>query len=162
MAGHKSVATKRAALRGGDEEDPEFQIAPMIDILLVLLVFFMSISSTEVLQSNDAVKIPVAKDAREKEQGEGAAKGQQIINVLWTPTNNQGAVELNGQTFGAPIDITNPLQAEIIKNPKAKALVRADKSVPYSYMKAVLKAMAAAGVSNVTFSVVDKELPDKP
>src|SRR5437016_5129629 len=31
------------------EEEPEFQIAPMIDILLVLLVFFMSISSTEVL-----------------------------------------------------------------------------------------------------------------
>jgi len=26
------------------EEDPEFQIAPMVDILLFLLVFFMSIS----------------------------------------------------------------------------------------------------------------------
>ena len=45
------------------EEDPEFQIAPMIDILLVLLVFFMAISSTEVLQTNDKVRLPVAKEA---------------------------------------------------------------------------------------------------
>jgi biopolymer transport protein ExbD len=42
------------------EADPEFQIAPMIDILLVLLVFFMSISSTEVLQSNKDIRLPVA------------------------------------------------------------------------------------------------------
>jgi biopolymer transport protein ExbD len=40
----------KKATREMAEEDPEFQIAPMIDILLVLLVFFMSISSTQVLQ----------------------------------------------------------------------------------------------------------------
>ena len=47
------------------DPDPEFQIAPMIDILLVLLVFFMSISSTEVLQSNKDIRLAVAKDAKD-------------------------------------------------------------------------------------------------
>ena len=37
---------KKKVRKPDPEIDPEFQIAPMIDILLVLLVFFMSISST--------------------------------------------------------------------------------------------------------------------
>ena len=73
MSSAHSSAAKRAALRQIPEEDPEFQIAPMIDILLVLLVFFMSISSTEVLQTNDKVKLPIAKDAKDKDK-KGAAK----------------------------------------------------------------------------------------
>ena len=73
MAHASNSATKKAAMRAAPEEDPEFQIAPMIDILLVLLVFFMSISSTEVLQTNEAVKLPVAKDSKPKEKNSLAA-----------------------------------------------------------------------------------------
>ena len=32
---------------GGDSGEPEFQIAPMIDVLLVLLIFFMRRRSKE-------------------------------------------------------------------------------------------------------------------
>ncbi|MBA3608646.1 MAG: biopolymer transporter ExbD, partial [Chthoniobacterales bacterium] len=36
---------------GGTEQgEPEFQVAPMIDVLLVILVFFMTITSTQVLK----------------------------------------------------------------------------------------------------------------
>ena len=35
---------------GGGEGEPEFQVAPMIDVLLVLLIFFMSITSAQVLK----------------------------------------------------------------------------------------------------------------
>ena len=36
---------------GGTESgEPDFQIAPMIDVLLVLLIFFMSITSAQVLK----------------------------------------------------------------------------------------------------------------
>ncbi|MGH6755164.1 MAG: ExbD/TolR family protein, partial [Bradyrhizobium sp.] len=33
-----------------DSGEPEFQVAPMIDVLLVLLVFFMMITSAQVLK----------------------------------------------------------------------------------------------------------------
>ena len=80
------------------EEDPEFQIAPMIDILLVLLVFFMSISSTEVLQVNKGVTLPVAKDAKNAEKN---TKGQTIVNVLWNKINNAGSLEIGDDQIPA-------------------------------------------------------------
>ena len=38
-----------------------------------------------------------------------------------------------------------------------RVLLRADKQVRYEFTKQLLKAIAAAGATNVTFSVVDKE-----
>jgi len=35
---------------GGENGEPEFQIAPMIDVLLTLLIFFMSITTAEVIR----------------------------------------------------------------------------------------------------------------
>jgi len=144
-------------MRAAPEEDPEFQIAPMIDILLVLLVFFMSISSTEVLQSNDQVKLPVAKDAKQKDKAKSTSKGQSIVNILWNPLNNVGSVEVDEQKFGQPADITPVLQKKLVGNTEMRVLVRADKNVRYEYLRAMLVAAANAGVSNVTFSVVDKD-----
>src|SRR5258708_9287224 len=92
----------RAQTRLPPEEDPEFQIAPMIDILLVLLVFFMSISSTEVLQTNDKVKLPVAKDAKEKDKTKSGAAGQSIVNILWNQINNAGSIDVDDKIYEAP------------------------------------------------------------
>src|ERR1700749_2179355 len=96
------MAAKRAAMRNAPEEDPEFQIAPMIDILLVLLVFFMSISSTEVLQTNDKVKLCVARDAKDKDKSKQNPTGQAIVNELWTPLNNVGALEMDDVNYATP------------------------------------------------------------
>src|SRR5476649_2660026 len=101
---HQNQREKREKERKDPpEEDPEFQIAPMIDILLVLLVFFMSIASTEVLQANHQITLPVAAD------GKSASKnnpGQVIINVTWAEINNTGQIEVNDLKYDQPVQIT--------------------------------------------------------
>jgi len=138
-----------------DEAEPEFQIAPMIDILLVLLVFFMSISSTEVLQSNDAVDLPVAENARAPQQNQS----QTIINVLYSEINNATTIEVDEQIYDSPADLIGRLQRAIRGNPTFRVFIRADKDVQYEYMRSLLEAVGQAGIANVTFSVVDKEIP---
>ena len=151
------MAAKRAAMRNTPEEDPEFQIAPMIDILLVLLVFFMSISSTEVLQTNQDVHLPVAKDASDEKKGK--TDGQVIVNVLWNTINNAGAIVVDEKSFPTPADIVPAIQMAITKNPETRILIRADKEVRYEYTKQLLRELGKAAVQNITFSVVDKEKP---
>lgn len=154
---HKATKGKaaRAATRNPAEEDPEFQIAPMIDILLVLLVFFMSISSTEVLQSNRTISLAVAKEAKAPKK----APGQVIINVAWTPLNNAGSIEVNDQKLPSAYDLVPKLQDELAKNPLTRVLVRVDRSARWGFEREILKAVGDAGISNVTFSVVDKSVP---
>jgi len=141
------------------EEDPEFQIAPMIDILLVLLVFFMSISSTEVLQSNHSITLPVAADGKEASKN---SPGQVIVNISWLAINNNGSIEISDIVYPDPQAIIPPIQKAVEANPLARVLIRADRSVKWSFMKQVMKSVAQAGVANVTFSVVNKDSVSAP
>ncbi len=147
-------------MRAAPEEDPEFQIAPMIDILLVLLVFFMSIASTEVLQVNEAVKLPIAKDAVPKDK---TTKGQSIVNVLWNDlAGGTGTIEVDEKKFAQPAEMVPYLVEKVGNNPQMRVLVRADKGVRYEYLRGVLQAVGSSGIGNVTFSVVDKEQAPAP
>jgi biopolymer transport protein ExbD len=148
----KRTKQLRAATRLSPEEDPEFQIAPMIDILLVLLIFFMSISSSE-------VQLPVAKDAKPPDKG---TQGQTIINVTWNTINSLGGIDIDDKKYGDPFMVTTALEPKVRANPKMRVLLRADKGVRYEYLRAIMVAAANAGVGNVTFSVVDKDAPKAP
>jgi biopolymer transport protein ExbD len=154
---HREKAEKER--KNPPEEDPEFQIAPMIDILLVLLVFFMSISSTEVLQSNHSISLPVAADGKQASKN---SPGQVIINISWVPMNDVGSIEISDQKYADANEIIPPVSRAIEANPLARVLIRADRSVKWEFMKTVMKAVARAGVANVTFSVVNKESVSAP
>ncbi len=154
MAHHQTHREKiEKERKNPTEEDPEFQVAPMIDILLVLLVFFMSISSTEVLQSNRDIALPVAMDGKDA----GKNPGQIILNVTWVALNNIGGIEVDDVKFPTPDGIIPKLQKAASANPLVRVLIRADKSVRYEYLRNVMKSIAAAGIQNVTFSVVNQE-----
>jgi biopolymer transport protein ExbD len=158
---HKLTARQKAEKerKNPPEEDPEFQIAPMIDILLVLLVFFMSISSTEVLQSNHSITLPVAADAKPASKN---SPGQVIINISWVPMNNIGSIEISDTKYPDANAIIPAVQKAISANPVARVLIRADRGVKWEFMKTVMKAVAQAGVENVTFSVVNKDTVSSP
>lgn len=159
---HLSKAQKaKAATRVLPEEDPEFQIAPMIDILLVLLVFFMSIATDQVLQVNKEVVLPVAKVEAEQDKGN---RSEVFVNVLWTLDNN-GKIEVDGRgemDFGALTEYISKKRetSESLggNEQNFRVVIRADKRAKYQYVRGVMAAIGNAKVPNVIFSAVDKEM----
>jgi biopolymer transport protein ExbD len=155
-AKHRS---KKNSVREMPEEDPDFQIAPMIDVLLVLLVFFMSISSTQVLQSTKNIELPVAPEGNDASK---SVKGQAIINIAWLTMADAGSITVDEIVYPSPSDLTAMLAERAAAAPGFRVLIRADKQVRYDYLRAVMVAVAQARIANVTFSVVDKDAPGTP
>lgn len=146
----------KAATRIMPEEDPDFQIAPMIDILLVLLIFFMSIATDQVLQVNKDVVLPIAKDAADATKKEHS---EMIVNVVWNDVTQAGGIVVDDKPIEAPA-LTTRVQT-MAKSPDFRVVIRADKGARYAYTKEVMRAVGNGGVGKITFSVVDKEL-DRP
>ena len=159
MAHQTHAQQSRAATRVLPEEDPEFQIAPMIDILLVLLVFFMSIATEQVLQVNKEVILPMAKEAKEPEASE-KKKSELMLNLTWSDIGNTGSIIVDDKVIDASI-LPELIRRKKEINPDLRVIIRADKRAKYQYVRSIMVAMGAAGVPNVTFSAVDKEM-EKP
>ncbi|MEK0449034.1 MAG: hypothetical protein RL088_1302 [Verrucomicrobiota bacterium] len=156
---HQSRSQKaKAATRVMPEEDPEFQIAPMIDILLVLLIFFMSIATDQVLQVNKDVVLPVAQDGSDPEKGK---RSELMVNVVWNDIAQTGGIIVDDKPIDAVALTTRIQTMAAAKNEDFRVVIRADKNARYAYTKEVMRAVGAGGVGKITFSVVDKEI-EKP
>jgi biopolymer transport protein ExbD len=146
MAGHGKKFSVHAS---GGEEEPEFQVAPMVDVLLVLLMFFTATTTTEVKSQIADLTLPDAQEAKDREKG----KGQFLINI-----NKLGGVEAQGVPGldeGKLVQMIREDYNNVKKldpNANYRVLVRADKDLGWEKTKVVLKAAAAAGVGNVVFA----------
>jgi len=72
--------------------------------------------------------------------------------------NNSTGITVQDVEF-SPANLKDMLQGQVSRNPLVRVLVRADKQVRYEFLRRVLESVGAAGVGNVTFAVVDKEVP---
>jgi biopolymer transport protein ExbD len=149
-----SNANKRSRKRKHleDEGEPEFQVAPMIDVLLVLTLFFMSITSTELLKKDKNLSLPDANQAKPEKNKD--QKGQVIINVGWDHINQTASFTIDGKNFPDATSLTPYVAQQLAQNPRTYALVRADKDVQYSNISDVMGACAAAGIGKVAFAVI--------
>lgn len=147
---------------GGGDGEPEFQIAPMVDVLLVMLIFFMTITSTQVLKVDKSITLPPAPHALKKDD----QRSEAIVNVRWHPETRKAEFVMDDKEFSKANDLV-PLiqnaktQAEKIgsksKNPTFRVVVRADRDVPARYVSQAMNACATAGISDLSFSAVNKE-----
>lgn len=144
---------------GGDGNEPEFQVAPMIDVLLVLLVFFMAITTTQVLKVDRTISLPVAPDAQKKQ----SQSGQLVLNVKLV--GKKGVFVYEQKTYTDPEKLVpllkEAMRADAVSSGGAdtgfRAIIRGDRNVPATYISQAMNACGDAGINNVSFSAVNKE-----
>ena len=145
---------------GTDSGEPEFQIAPMIDVLLVILIFFMTITSASVLKVDKKIDLPIAKNAQKKDN----SRAETVVNVRWE--NKRAEFVYEDRVYKSANEIVEQLKTAKITgeknitagaNPAFRAVIRGDRDVPALYVSQAMNACAEAGISDISFSATNKE-----
>jgi biopolymer transport protein ExbD len=139
---------------GGSIEsgEPDFQIAPMIDVLLVMLVFFVAISTTQIDQVDTRVKVPVAPDSAERKPD----PNQVLLNVIWKDKEQKVLLNYAGRDFdGQYEELVEMLQRRGGDNPKFEIIIRADEDTPAKEVQAAIS-VAAQATAKLSFATVNR------
>jgi biopolymer transport protein ExbD len=141
---------------GGNAEngEPEFQIAPMIDVLLVLLIFFMSITSAQVLKIDKDIKLPVAGDAKKKENKN--AMFEAALNVKWKANEQKAEFKLDELSVEEE-QIVEILQQRKANNPTYRVVIRGDKALPAVEVQKAMTIIGQSGIDDISFSTLNKD-----
>ncbi len=138
---------------GGGEGEPEFQIAPMIDVLLTLLIFFMSITTAQVEAVDKSIRLPVAPDAKERTPD----KNEIMVNVKWNNESQKAAFMLDGIKFEDADELKNAMEAKKVGRTAPIVLIRGDKNLQAKEIQKVMNCAAQAGIDNIGFLTVNLE-----
>jgi biopolymer transport protein ExbD len=146
---------------GTGEGEPEFQVAPMVDVLLTILVFFMMITSAEVLKVDKTIQLPVAPDAVKAD----TKRNQIVINVRWHSDKKKPEFVIDDHSFAAADDASPVIRTAKIhgekkitqgENPTFRAVIRGDKDLPALYVSQMMNVCGQAGISDISFSTLNK------
>jgi biopolymer transport protein TolR len=114
----------------------QINVTPLVDVMLVLLVIFMV--TAPILQQGVAVDLPEAR------AGALSGKDEQLV----VSVTKKGTLYLNDAALSAK-DLETKLRAIAAQRPDGQIFVRADKSVPYGDVVAVMAAIKEAGIRRV-------------
>ena len=137
--------------------DAGFQIAPMIDVVFVIMLFFMVMAGAVKVEHELKTTLPGnAETAKETEMPDevtiGVAENGQIT-INEDPVSQPQDRELEG-LFN---EMTKMAQAAKQSKTKLLITVQAEEAARYERVINVLDVLARADISNVTFAVAEPE-----
>jgi len=131
-----------------EDGDVGFQIAPMVDVVFVLLLFFMAMAGAQTSELELSINLPGGASADRT-----APKSTPIIIDI----NPDDSIVVNGKTFDSP-STKNLVQLQAWLTETMKMFGKSDPVIIRPAMETaqeriidVLNAAAAAGVSNLSF-----------
>jgi len=129
-----------------------FQIAPMVDILLVLLVFFIVTWNFSLSEKELDVKIPTASNAKDTD----AYVGQVVVNV-----RSDGTLVFNRRQIG-PDELVTKLKELAKLYPDQAVILRGDQNTAYKSIVNVLDLCRQANIWNVAFATAQISATQAP
>ena len=121
---------------------PGIQLAPLVDVLLLLLIFFLMTWNAARSENELDVKVPKASAAKEKT----APIGDVVVNV-----KTDGNVVVNRRTLTGP-ELTELLKSLVQLNSQQAVVIRGDEAGAYKNIIGILNIRTEAGMTNVAFA----------
>jgi len=135
--------------RGVQHEQPEVSLIPLIDVVLVIIIFLM-LTTTFTRISGLQINLPTG-------DGEPSETRPQEISVAVTPA---GDVLVNGRAVGARdvVSIAKALgQAVPADNQDPVVVINADARAAHQSVIDVMQAAQRAGLAQITFAIQTPE-----
>jgi biopolymer transport protein ExbD len=130
----------RRRTKSPPEED--FPMTPMIDMVFLLLVFFMTVST--LAQADRQVKLDLPESVSSDVPEDLADRGTISLDA-------EGQIFLGAQSQTLET-MQAAIKASLSENPDLRIQVRADRATPYHNIKEVLRSCAEVGAYEVIYA----------
>ena len=145
----------RKFIRGVPIQRPiGFIILPMIDVIFLLLLFFVVVTSFE---ASANVKVEVPSPESSQAQKPESSK-QVIINCEpvdhLSPGTSGAMYRVGGDPPESLSEISDRLAAAKAANPQLTVVIRADRHLPFAPVRAVMQVVADNGIEMMNLSAV--------
>lgn len=129
-------------IRLQEKDETRLHMAPMIDMVFLLVIFFMTASHLSSSQSL-RLALPTATKGAVPE----SRPDRWVVNIM------QDGSLYSGDRPVTIEELKRLVSARAQADPNLKAYLRADANSAHKHVKAVMNAMAGAGVSDFIFGV---------
>jgi biopolymer transport protein ExbD len=128
-------------------QNPGFQIAPMIDVIFLLLCFFVASQIFSQWETEINIKLPTASTGEIPDR----LPGEIIINIL-----ADGTIVVNRQVLeqAALVSLLDRIASLF---PGQAILLRADAATPYEHVIRILDMCRQADIWNISFATAAQE-----
>lgn len=135
---------------GSEDGDVGFQIAPMVDVVFVLMLFFMASAGAQVAERELNMNLPGSKS-------KSGMNADMAIPIM-VDISADGQVTINKQSYGSASDKDLKTLRDFFKNTidqfsdKDTVIIHPESDTKHERIMDVLNAAANSGVKNLTFS----------
>jgi len=119
-----------------EEESPRIELTPIIDMVFLLLIFFLVATTFQQTERELSIALP---------DSEAAGPITMQLREIVINVTNEGAIIVGGRTVGIE-DLRAIVSQAVEANAEQKVSIRGDRDVPYGTVARVLDVCKAAGV----------------
>lgn len=130
-------------LKTQQDEQPSLNLTPMIDVVFLLIIFFMVATKFAEVERDIDLQLPEVASASTLE----SAPKQRIVSI-----HENGQVSLDHEDLSLN-ELTRQLAAEQRNYPKLSVVIRGDASCPFQYIARTLAACKEAHISDLGITV---------
>jgi biopolymer transport protein ExbD len=127
------------------KEEPEINLIPFIDVLLVILIFLM-LTTTYSRYTEMQLRLPVADVDAQRDY-----EREVLVSVS---ANGQYSVNKQAVNGRGVADLANALKAGAKAGPESVLIIHADANAKHQSVVNVMEAARRAGLTQITFATV--------
>jgi len=139
-------------LKTQQDDQPRLDLTPMIDVVFLLIIFFMVATQFSEMERDIELELPEVASATAL----STAPKQHVVTV-----GDQGRVTLDSNEVSLP-ELTSKLSAAQRKYPKLSVVIRGDASCAFQHVAATLAACKEANILDLGITVRIAQTPRNP